>query len=65
MILAYAGVSTFIREYIMRPPRLEAHVGGNVLGRHRARVQNADPYTYFGERPSTSPRDWRSTTSAA
>ena len=53
---AYAAVSTFTKEYVVRPPRLEAHVGGEVLRGVTALVQNADPYTYFGRRPSTSPR---------
>ncbi|MGZ8634510.1 MAG: diacylglycerol/lipid kinase family protein [Solirubrobacteraceae bacterium] len=48
---AYAAVGTFTREYVVRPPRLEAHVGGEVLRGVTALVQNADPYTYFGTRP--------------
>ena len=48
---AWAGVSTFTKEYVVRPPRLEAHVGDEVLRGVTALVQNADPYTYFGNRP--------------
>jgi diacylglycerol kinase family enzyme len=48
---AWAGVSTFTKEYVVRPPRLEAHVGGEVLRGVTALVQNGDPYTYFGNRP--------------
>jgi diacylglycerol kinase family enzyme len=48
---AYAAVGTFTREYVVRPPRLKAHVGGVVLRGVTALVQNADPYTYFGTRP--------------
>jgi diacylglycerol kinase family enzyme len=48
---AYAGVSTFAREYVVRPPRLEAHIDGEVVRGVTALVQNADPYTYFGDRP--------------
>jgi diacylglycerol kinase family enzyme len=48
---AYAAVATFTREYVVRPPRLEAHVGGEVLRGVTAAVQNGDPYTYFGRRP--------------
>jgi len=48
---AYAAVATFSREYIVRPPRLEAHVGGEVLRGVTAAVQNGDPYTYFGHTP--------------
>jgi diacylglycerol kinase family enzyme len=48
---AWAGVSTFAKEYVVRPPRLEAHVGDEVLRGVTALVQNGDPYTYFGNRP--------------
>jgi diacylglycerol kinase family enzyme len=48
---AYAAVATFGREYVVRPPRLEARVGGEVLRGVTAAVQNGDPYTYFGSRP--------------
>ena len=48
---AYAAVATFTREYVVRPPRLEAHVGDQVLRGVTALVQNGDPYTYFGTRP--------------
>jgi diacylglycerol kinase family enzyme len=48
---AYAAVATFSGEYVVRPPRLEAHVGGKVLRGVTAAVQNGDPYTYFGRRP--------------
>jgi diacylglycerol kinase family enzyme len=48
---AYAAVGTFTREYVVRPPRLEAHVGHEVLRGVTALVQNGDPYTYFGSRP--------------
>ena len=48
---AYAAVATFSREYVVRPPRLEARVGGEVLRGVTAAVQNGDPYTYFGRTP--------------
>ncbi len=48
---AYAAVATVAREYVVRPPRLEAHVGDDVLRGVTAAVQNGDPYTYFGSRP--------------
>ena len=48
---AYAAIATFTKEYVVRPPRLEAHVGGEVLRGVTAAVQNGDPYTYFGSRP--------------
>jgi diacylglycerol kinase family enzyme len=48
---AWAGISTFTKEYVVRPPRLEAHVGDGILRGVTALVQNGDPYTYFGDRP--------------
>ena len=48
---AYAAVATFSKEYVVRPPRLEAHVGDEILRGVTAAVQNGDPYTYFGRRP--------------
>jgi diacylglycerol kinase family enzyme len=48
---AYAAVATFTREYVVRPPRLEAHIGDEVVRGVTACVQNGDPYTYFGTRP--------------
>jgi diacylglycerol kinase family enzyme len=36
---------------VVRPPRLEARVGGELLRGVTAAVQNGDPYTYFGSRP--------------
>jgi diacylglycerol kinase family enzyme len=49
---AQAAMSTFLRSYLARPPRLEASVdGGPVMTGVSAFVQNADPYTYFREQP--------------
>ncbi|MEA2256211.1 MAG: hypothetical protein QOG35_2256 [Solirubrobacteraceae bacterium] len=47
----WAAMSTFTKEYVVRPPRLEAHVGSEVLRGVTVLVQNGDPYTYFGDRP--------------
>jgi diacylglycerol kinase family enzyme len=47
----WAAVSTFAKDYIVKPPRLEAHVGGKVVRGVTVIVQNGDPYTYFGNRP--------------
>jgi diacylglycerol kinase family enzyme len=46
-----AAVSTFLRRYVARPPRLELDVDGRRLGGVSAFVQNATPYTYFRARP--------------
>jgi diacylglycerol kinase family enzyme len=46
-----AGVTTFTREYVVRPPRLELEAGGETLRGLTALVQNGDPYTFFNNRP--------------
>jgi diacylglycerol kinase family enzyme len=48
---AWTGVRTFNRHYLIRPPRLEADLGPERVTGVTAIVQNADPYTYFGQRP--------------
>jgi diacylglycerol kinase family enzyme len=45
------AVSVFNRRYLFRPPRLEATIGDDVIAGVTAIVQNAAPYTYFGNRP--------------
>ena len=47
----WTGVATFNRHYLMRPPRLEATLGGESVPGVTAIVQNGSPYTYFGNRP--------------
>jgi len=47
----WTGVQTFLRRYLVRPTRLEAEFGGKRIAGVTAIVQNADPYTYFGDRP--------------
>jgi len=48
---AYAAVSTFARDYLTRPPRIDVEVGGQTLRGVTVIVQNGDPYSYFGRRP--------------
>lgn len=48
---AFTGVRTFNRRYLIRPPRFECRIGEQTLEGVTAIVQNADPYTYFGNRP--------------
>jgi diacylglycerol kinase family enzyme len=48
---AWTAVGTFNRRYLMRPPRLETELGGELVKGVTALVQNATPYTYFGSRP--------------
>jgi diacylglycerol kinase family enzyme len=45
------AVSVFNRRYLVRPPRFEASIGDELVTGVTAIVQNAAPYTYFGNRP--------------
>jgi diacylglycerol kinase family enzyme len=47
----WTGVNTFNRRYLLNPPQLEARVGEDSVQGVTAIVQNADAYTYFGNRP--------------
>src|SRR5690242_2917631 len=47
----WAGIDTFTRRYLLHPPRLEAAVGEERIQGVTTIVQNATPYTYFGDRP--------------
>jgi diacylglycerol kinase family enzyme len=48
----YAGLTTFFRHYALRPPQIEVELpDGERLRGATALVQNADPYTYFNNRP--------------
>jgi diacylglycerol kinase family enzyme len=44
-------VRTFTRRYLVHPPRLEARLDGQTIAGVTVIVQNATPYTYFGDRP--------------
>jgi diacylglycerol kinase family enzyme len=45
------AVSVFNRRYLLRPPKLEAEIGDEKITGVTTIVQNAAPYTYFGNRP--------------
>ncbi len=47
----WTGIRTFNRHYLLRPLRLEAELGAERVRGVTTIVQNAAPYTYFGERP--------------
>jgi diacylglycerol kinase family enzyme len=49
----YAGsaVMTFLRRYVVRPPRLELDLDGRRVRGVSAFFQNGSPYTYFKTRP--------------
>jgi diacylglycerol kinase family enzyme len=48
---AWTGIQTFNRHYLVRPPRLEAELGDERVAGVTTIVQNAEPYTFFGNRP--------------
>jgi diacylglycerol kinase family enzyme len=48
---AWTGVKTFNRRYLVHPPRFEAELGEQRVAGVTAIVQNATPYTFFGNRP--------------
>jgi len=49
---AFVGVTTFLRRYVVRPPRMEVSAdGGEPVDGVTTLVQNADPYTYFRRLP--------------
>jgi diacylglycerol kinase family enzyme len=47
----WTGVRTFTRRYLLHPPRLEAELGEKTIAGVTVIVQNATPYTFFGNRP--------------
>jgi diacylglycerol kinase family enzyme len=47
----WVATNTFNRRYLFHPPRFEADLGGDRVEGVTAIIQNAMPYTYFGERP--------------
>jgi diacylglycerol kinase family enzyme len=48
---AWTGVRTFNRRYLLHPPQLEAELADQRVAGVTVIVQNAAPYTYFGNRP--------------
>jgi len=48
---AGAAVATFLRRYVVGPPRLELEVGGETVRGVSVFLQNGVPYTYFNARP--------------
>ncbi|HET9123953.1 MAG TPA: diacylglycerol kinase family protein, partial [Solirubrobacteraceae bacterium] len=47
----WTGIRTFNRRYLINPPRFEAEIGGERVQGVTAIIQNAESYTYFGDRP--------------
>ena len=46
-----SAIATFLRRYVVHPPRLEVRVNGETIVGVSAFFQNAAPYTYFKRRP--------------
>jgi diacylglycerol kinase family enzyme len=47
----WVAVTTYMRRYLVRPPRLEVDAGGAHLKGVTAIIQNGSPFTYFQNRP--------------
>jgi diacylglycerol kinase family enzyme len=47
----WVAVRTFLRRYLVNPPRMEAHIDGRCLRGVTTIVQNGSPFTYFENRP--------------
>jgi diacylglycerol kinase family enzyme len=47
----YAAITTFVRRYLVRPPRMVVRIGDQEVSGVTTVVQNSSPYTYFSRRP--------------
>src|SRR5436309_9745034 len=47
----YVAVTTFVRRYVVSPPRVRVEVDGRTVEGVTVVVQNSDPFTFFGARP--------------
>lgn len=47
----YAAVTTFMRKYVVKPPRVRLEAHGRSAEGVTIIVQNSDPFTYYGKRP--------------
>lgn len=47
----YAAVTTFMRKYMVKPPRVRLEANGRAVEGVTVIVQNADPFTFYGKRP--------------
>jgi diacylglycerol kinase family enzyme len=47
----YSAVRSFLRDYLVNPPRLRLEAGDRAIEGVTAIVQNGDPFTYFRDRP--------------
>ncbi len=51
VFFVYAAVETVLREYVIRPPRMEVHVDGRVDRAITTIVQNGEQFTYLDDKP--------------
>jgi diacylglycerol kinase family enzyme len=47
----WVAIGTFVRRYLLKPPRLTVHAAGKTLDGVTAIVQNGSPFTYFQDHP--------------
>src|SRR5215208_1551054 len=47
----YSAVTTFLRRYLVSPPRVRVEADGRSVEGVTVIVQNGDPFTFFGDRP--------------
>jgi diacylglycerol kinase family enzyme len=47
----WVAVTTYVRRYLVRPPRLRVQLGASSFDGVTAIVQNGSPFTYFQNRP--------------
>jgi diacylglycerol kinase family enzyme len=47
----WVAVTTFLRRYLVNPPRLQVNAAGETLDGVTAIIQNGSPFTYFQNRP--------------
>jgi diacylglycerol kinase family enzyme len=47
----WVAVVTYLRRYLLRPPRLQVEADGETLEGVTAIIQNGSPFTYFQDRP--------------
>jgi diacylglycerol kinase family enzyme len=48
---AWIALTTFLRRYLSKPPRMEVDAGGRTIAGVTAILQNGSPFTYFQDRP--------------
>ena len=53
----YAAITTFSRKYVVNPPRIRVEVDGASAEGVTMIAQNADPFTFFRDRPIRVARD--------